>query len=287
MTTPRSTPPRHAFTLVEVLVVIAVISILLSILLPGLAGAKSAAQLTRELAAAQQLTTGYFLYADDHRGVLMPGYAPASMTSIPSPPGAKPLTVLDEDGAPITGVQAQRYPWRLYPYLDYNFAGIYFDPKILSRYRGSPDFHYYVSLSPSLGLNSTFIGGDADRYGFNPAATGVWGPFYLTSVSQASRPDNLLLFASARGAAPDGDSSPVPGYFRVDAPYLLSRQWSPSFDPARAPGSFGHVDLRYQKRAVTGAFDGHAATLGEEPLQDMRRWCERATTPQWTLGTSR
>jgi prepilin-type N-terminal cleavage/methylation domain-containing protein len=279
---------RRGFTLLEVLVVAGVISLLVAILLPALSGARKMARTTRDLAAARQLMPAYQLYADENRGFVLPGYAPAAWVS--SPPGPVSLSVADDTGEPLSGVLAQRYPWRLAPYLNYDFAGLYLDPDQLSRYRARTDFQYVVSLSPSLGINGTFVGGDADRFGFNSTALGTWGSFYITRSDQVTFADRLIAFASARGGDPDG-GSPIPGYFRVDAPARTNLLWSTSFDPAALPSATGHVDFRHDAdrnglhgKAVTTAMDGHAELLTFEQALDMRRWANQADREDWRLG---
>lgn len=72
---PSATPPgkrrdgprgrAHAFTLVELLVVVAVIAVLLGILLPALSGAREAARSTACLTRLKQLGVGLGLYLND------------------------------------------------------------------------------------------------------------------------------------------------------------------------------------------------------------------------------
>jgi prepilin-type processing-associated H-X9-DG protein len=264
-------------------VVVAVIALLVGILLPALSGARAAARTAAELGAGQQLMTAYTLYADDYAGELIPGYAPAAMCVANPPGGRKALVVLDEAGDPIYGVIARRYPWRLAPYMDYNFAGLYKDARTLEKYHARADFQYVVSLSPSFGLNSTFVGGDADRYGFSAAATALYGPFYLTRMEQSQRPSRQIVFSSARGVDPD-NVAPVPGYFRVDSPWLTERVWSPSYNHEDDPTTWGNVDMRHGGKAATLALDGHAELLGEDEIQDMTRWAPRADEKDWVLG---
>jgi prepilin-type N-terminal cleavage/methylation domain-containing protein len=275
---PAAQSPRpQAFSLVELLVVIAVAGVLAGILLPALASVRRAAARSRELSAAQQLMGAYFLYSDDYRGSLMPGYATVAMIEAAPP--------VDDNGEPLHGVRAQRYPWRIAPYMNYDFSGLYKDVNLLQRYRQRSDFQYIISLSPSLGLNSDFVGGKASPgFGFNRAAIEAWGNFYVTRSDQPHRPDRLIVFASSRGADPDG-GPPVEGFYEVDSPYLLDRRWVMDDQAADdAPASLGYVSPRHEHKAVVSCFDCHSETLAPSDLDDMTRWSNQATGRDWMLG---
>lgn len=63
---------QKAFTLIELLVVISIIALLLSILMPALNRAKSAAREIMCMSNIKQWGLGFQMYANDHKGFLMP-----------------------------------------------------------------------------------------------------------------------------------------------------------------------------------------------------------------------
>jgi prepilin-type processing-associated H-X9-DG protein len=54
-------------------------------------------------------------------------------------------------------------------------------------------------------------------------------------------------------------------------------------DPDDAPIHYGYLSLRYGGSAVTAFLDGHADTLPEKKLRDMRHWADQADSPHWKL----
>ena len=82
---------RHGFTLVELLVVVAIIALLLSILLPALTKAKEAAKRTVCLSGLRQIAMGEMIYTTDNRGEVAP---PAGTQQWWSNPGDEPWGVV-------------------------------------------------------------------------------------------------------------------------------------------------------------------------------------------------
>ncbi|MDX2115212.1 MAG: prepilin-type N-terminal cleavage/methylation domain-containing protein [Planctomycetota bacterium] len=284
---------RPAFSLVELLVVIATIAILIAILLPALAKARACVRTTRELAAAQHLMLAFGLYADASRGRVLTGYP--TRTHVEGP-----IEVFDEEGRRLTGELAQRYPWRLAPFLDLNFRGLYQDANLLRDLREQEstytdtgiDYEYVVSLYPSLGMNIAFVGGSDRHDAFSPLFRRVFGRVHVEQTHEPRRPTDLIVFASARAEDPGGLplNGPPQGYFRLEPPRFSAArgpQWQPAYEPASTtPGAnSGYLSLRHSSRkAVTARFDGHASLASWDQLTDMRLWADNATSADWTIS---
>lgn len=284
----------RGFTLIELLVVIGIVAMLVAIMLPVLAKAKAIGKQCRELAAAKQLATAFTVYSDANKGRVLTGLPTTAMV-------AGGMVVTNQIGERILGEEATRYPWRLAPYLDYDFRGMYQSDEMLREARAvgagsdNPDqtYQYVVSLFPSLGMNVAFVGG-ADRFGaFDRIFQQRLGRQHIVRLDEVTRPSKLLTFVSARcetqPAAPN--LGRPEGFFRVEPPRFSlaeGERWEAAYDPrADAPGvNSGFVSLRHMNRAVTTAIDGHAEMLGWEDLRDMERWANKATSRDWMIGTN-
>jgi hypothetical protein len=237
--------------------VIAIIGVLIGLLLPALGLARRSAQMTVEMAAARTLGYAYQSYSSGAKGELLPGFKDGGRMQ--DDEGREMPT-----GSGYTEIR-KRYPWRLAPWLDYRLEGALLvnDQAGLLEKRDQYsvfDYHYGVSLSPNLGLNSLYLGGDGR---FGPSR--LYTP--LTRLPDAVQPSSLMVFVSAQGSGFEGLSN---GYFFVRPPQ------SPSYDRALPASVFGYVAPRWSGSAVAAMLDGHARTVATDELQDRRLWSNEA-----------
>jgi len=268
------------FTLVEMLTVVGVIGVLLGVVLPTVSSVRVTQRKTAEMAAARQLMVAYIAYATDNDDLVLPGHKAG-------------LRARDDHGHVVQDEPASRYPWRIAPYLSSSIDALYLGSQreLLeeARQTGEEEYVYTISLSPSLGLNATWVGGHqgAGQMGFDQRFIDAVGRFYVSYISEVRSPAQLLVFASARGEDPlTRGVGPVEGFHRVQSPRFLASdgdRWSETFDPQDLPADFGFVSPRHDGLAVTAFADGHVDALGDPGLRDMRHWANWAKTSDYGL----
>ena len=299
-----------AFTLIELLVVIAIIATLIGILLPALGGARESARAVREQAGMSQVLVAYTLYSDDHRGKLLTGFLSDNHWEEMVRDNTVPK---DLKGDSVGSTAGKRYPWRLIPYMDFQFDGLYMDHRVVEGLASELDadldsFHntgsedeilqgesmrYVASLYPSFGLNSYFVGGGANGDSLPWSANGrrVFGKLHVDKMHQIQRPSYLMSFSSARSIAEPSllpGYGLVEGYFIVKPPHLYStapRQWEDAY-VARTDfpdNNSGGVSLRHKGKGIAGMLDGHAEQWGWDDYNDMQHWSNDATRKDWVV----
>lgn len=257
---------HSGFTLVEVLVTMAVVGVLGAITIGAVGSVKESAHKASDVSSARQLAAAYMMYPQEHKGKLMP--------SVPSQIEQQMTVVHDHTGAPITvPAVANRYVFRLLPYTD-SLDAMYpgqSQPYLKElMHEGSV---YDISLHPSFGINNDFLGGDYTSPRHNPAEG---SRVAITTMSQCINPAEQILFISTHFK---GEPAPSPyvGHVHAYAPNAISRGrgWKGSYNE-EIPSNLGNIHLRYNNQAVVAHLDGSVAMLGEEELSDMRRWSNQA-----------
>jgi len=260
---------KRAFTLVELLMVLAVVGLLAGLGSPVLGRARLAGQQAAETAAAKNLITAYLASAQDHNGVLLKGYDEDGEAS-------------DSHGNPFQAgsSQASRWPWRLAPYLNYQLEGaVLVNERANALNPNDPNQSYLVSASPSLGMNSYFVGGHENG---QPAYSYVQNGTCVTRLAQAVKPSQLIVFSSARGVDPMKGKN-VDGYYYVTSPQSSPR-WPSVWNANGSAKAYGQVRLAYTEKAVSAQLDGSVSLLNFSEMRDMRRWANEAArqdNPNW------
>ena len=271
----------RGFTIVELLTSLLAIVVLIGLVIHASTSVRRGADRASEMASARSLGIAWSSYAMDHRGAILPGYAA----------GFRARNAAGEFIDTSTAeVAAQRWPLRLAPYLGHDFAALYSGParNELSELTSGPtaDLLYRVSVRPSFGLNSVFVGGDQNFGGFSDIMRQTFGDFYARGLSTVRRPDRLVVFSTSHAEDPSLFSGVQEGFFRVLPPAWTSPIWSEDDDP-EDPTAHGFVSARHQVGdepvAITTTVDGAVATRTVHELRDLRHWSNLADSADWTM----
>ncbi len=104
----RTATIRRAFTLIELLLVLAIIALLISLLLPGMCNARNAARTSVCMSNMRQLVTASFTYGSDSKGQIAALNWTPGTAGRPFVNGDTPLSVIGGDGILlIQGKQAK------------------------------------------------------------------------------------------------------------------------------------------------------------------------------------
>jgi prepilin-type N-terminal cleavage/methylation domain-containing protein len=249
--------PARGFTLMELLVVVAIIAILCSIAFPVFQSVTRRAQMAREVQAGRSLITAFNAAAADRDGVFLAGYD-RTVTEVALP-----------DGSALSGVPAQRYPFRLAPYFSNRMDGTVLINDNAKQIDSTNN--YLVSCYPALGMNYLLVGGDISATGVNTYPDECVTRMVVAAFSP-------LVFASACGdGSRDGLTDKVRGYCILTPPHTTSQIWSTAnWTKSAAAGAYGNVDGRYAGKAVSVFLDGSVRLLSIAELRDMRLWSRNA-----------
>jgi len=242
----------RAFSLVELLVVLASIGVLVSLLAPSLAGARRGAHAAVCLSNLRQLALGWTLYAADHADRAMPlAYWSAEDVG----PGGEQLFWWGSHGSSVRPVDHAR--GFLSPYLA---AGLH--ERSVYECPAQP-WGTYRPQGPSKQITSTY---GYNGYYLSPARTPGWGAAIghrpWRRLHEIARPVELAVFADAllpggRGALPSNTAL-------LDPPMLFEApgRWRENPSPTSA---FRHGGGARRRACAVAAADAHAAAHPAEP----------------------
>lgn len=251
---------RHAFTLVELLVVIGIIGILAALLVGPLSRGKGSAKGAVCLNNLKQLGLAWKLYADESAGGTLPSNVdgPTSALVFTNWVGGNMQEPADaQNAALLVNLQAS----------------------LLARYQPSAKI-YKCPGDPSMLVRSVTMNNRLNPVSINdvPACTGGWGTNFLVyhNEQQILEPSRIFVFLDERF------DSINDGYFAVD----LSN--TGNFNGNGTPHPYVWIDTPASYHNGSGAFffaDGHAET---------HKWLESTTLgpigftgPRYTSDTDR
>jgi prepilin-type N-terminal cleavage/methylation domain-containing protein/prepilin-type processing-associated H-X9-DG protein len=224
---PRTQRSRRGFTLVELLIVIAIVALLLSILLPGLSSAREHARRTVCASNMRQLLLANQMYAGEHGNHACPGAAKMIIQNLHRWHGAR--TTLSEPFDPTRGP--------LFAYLG-DGTGVRKCPTL----RGvSQDANAAFELgNGGYGYNNAFVGRQLRH---------IAGPYNIVETDES-------------GAALDRVANPGQTVMFTDSAFAATTMIEYSFaEPRFHPTSGGRADpsihFRHSQFANVGWVDGH------------------------------
>jgi prepilin-type N-terminal cleavage/methylation domain-containing protein len=234
---------NKAFTLMELLVVVAIIGLLVGVVVVSMQAVRASATRSESLGALRQMALAYGQYTDEHRGRLMPGYLDENvLTDLNISAELEDGTKLDQAFCAGGMCDAGSYVWRLAPYLDDAWLTFFTETDVGTRSvfvaeYGDPNNPIYgpagasayaggISERPSYGLNSIFVGGDSTHGGANITNRNPWDgtedKIAATRLSEVKNPSRLIVFGpAAKAGTGQTYEDPEVGFCELRPPYLV------------------------------------------------------------------
>ena len=217
---------QHGFTLVELLVVVAIIALLIGILVPAVGKARSAAESAVCGSNIRQLALANLMYADEHRDRFVPGAAKIVPDNLRRWHGAR-----DDTSEPF---DPKRGP--LWVYLETDDV------------KQCPSFEDELKGFQSGGETEAGNGG----YGYNDAYVGTdaWGDFFSDLGAKRTwfeDPGSTVMFTDA-SFCQDQPSAHLIAYSFAEPP---DSKWAEN-DPS--------IHFRHNDRTNVAWLDGHVAS---------------------------
>ncbi|MDG1137515.1 MAG: type II secretion system protein [Phycisphaerales bacterium] len=289
---------KRAFSIIEMIVVIAIIGVLAAIILPSLNGARLRAQKTQELSLISQSGKAWFMYTSDHQGKLLPGYLSAGVQEYRELAWAFPDESIIPPAPFYDSTQpndAGSWPWRLLSYMNNNWNSLLFYKEIDWDANGThlKEHANEIATQPAFGYNGFYLGGWWDINNHSQKQEMVFKSVTLTDGrtagvvatfdSQIKKASRQIVFCSTF-LAEEGIYEEMPsdtnGTFMA-MPSVFARvvKWLPLGQ--------NRIDARSETSVPLGRFngmpaicnaDGSTKNVEIETLVDQSLWISKAQT---------
>jgi prepilin-type N-terminal cleavage/methylation domain-containing protein len=258
--TPISASSRHGFSLVELLVVIAVVSLLIGLLVPALHRARDSARLTTCRLNLRQLGIGWTMYAGDHKERVMP----LAYTSPEDTNGGPFIYWWGDEGGPDR--PSDHSVGFIAPYLDASLGqrSVFECP--------SQPWGTYTPQGPHAQPTTTY---GYNGYYLSPSKTPGWsdsiGHRPWRRIFEIARPAQLLVFADTMLPGGGGANARARSSGLIDPPMIYSGgRWSRNPSPTT---SFRHSTPK-NKPGVNASFRADGSAQARQGLAEhmARNW---------------
>lgn len=298
---------RTGFSLIELVIVIAIIAALLALTLPALRGVHLRSKKTRELSNLRQVGVAWFLYAQDNNDSALPGFLDSQVQTVWDVSYKYPNIIAGRNlvDEKIPQDVAAPWPWRLFAYMNN-------EPMILQQHLDESDMvtqDLYenadsFALQPAFGYNGYYIGGfwqmtsgSSPRPSFRFASAhntkGKLVNVVARSPSTIRFSDKMLVFCSTTERDPGlyhPGPSDVPGFHLAVPPVLAEEaRWQmpgqgnirPGSELQPGVGDVYSVEVLRQSAVPLGRYtgaaavfyaDGHTAVQTPGALSDQSIW---------------
>jgi prepilin-type N-terminal cleavage/methylation domain-containing protein len=289
-----SASTQKAFTIIEMIIVIAIIGTLVAILLPALRGVQNRSRKVKELTLVSHVGKAWTMYSGDHLDKILPGYISAEAQETDNLAWAFPNESLVPPAPnfnPSDPNDAGPWTFRLLDYLDYDWESIL-------SYREtdwtSDDLREHadiIATEPAFGYNGFYLGGWKEVDNHSNRVKTLFSSVSLTNgermnvvannISSIPRADKQIVFCSTFFATKGIHrelQDDTPGTFMA-IPSVLARvvKWNPIAEDKIEALSDTHAPLgRYNGIPTLCFADGSSRTLEFQQLLDQSLWIPSA-----------
>jgi prepilin-type N-terminal cleavage/methylation domain-containing protein len=288
---------QRGFTIVEMIVVIAVIAVLFAILVPSLRSTQSRARKVKEAAKISEVGKAWQMYLGDHQDKILPGYLSTKVQeyrklawALPDESLVFPAPTYDYNLPNNAGP----WTWRLLNYLDYDWRS-------LLNYRDTDewttndirDYSSVIATEPAFGYNGFYLGGWWSLNNHSNKPEGLFSSVQLTDGNRANmitstssaikKPSSQIVFCStfyaSQGVYQNMPNDTPGSYFA--APSILARvtKWVPLSESKLEVRveTFAPLGRGNGPPVITNA-DGSTKTITYQELVNQQLWIPRART---------